>query len=96
VGSDLRSSGGDAIIAGMLPPHLRYRIANGYKLVVDARVPQPLLYDMAADPGETRDIGAERPDFVEALSVGLPEPWDLPEPAPEDLERMKALGYVGG
>ncbi len=80
----------------MFPPHLRYRIANGYKLVVDDRAPAPLLYDMTADPGETRNIGAERPDLVESLSVGSSEPWDLPKPAPEDLERMKALGYVGG
>jgi arylsulfatase A-like enzyme len=93
-GSDLRSGDGDGAVSGALPPHARYRIAGGYKLIVDERAPGPLLYDLEADPGETRNLGLENAELVRALGDGLPELRDLPGPASEDIERLKALGYA--
>jgi arylsulfatase A-like enzyme len=64
------------------------------------------LYDLETDPGEHRDLAAERPDQVERLAEALErwrsrrapgaepgEPVDLDR---EEIERLKALGYLGG
>lgn len=61
------------------------------------------LYDLAADPGETRDVSASRPD-IRALfrrralrllpppaALGASEPANVGE---ETRKRLKALGYV--
>ena len=65
-----------------------------YKLV-DA--PRPELYDVAADPGETRDVAAAHPDVVEALrrdlrgalEAGRPQP--TPSGATPDPEAARRL-----
>jgi arylsulfatase A-like enzyme len=71
------------------------------KLIDDARTGRQQLFDLAADPGETRDLAAEREDEVHELSEQLDElarprrePTLLPEPTPEMLEHLRALGYV--
>ncbi|MGD8895879.1 MAG: sulfatase [Acidobacteriota bacterium] len=60
------------------------------------------LYDLAADPREQRNVAADHPDRVEALTAQITS-WrnrdlreDLPsqEIAPETLEELQALGYV--
>lgn len=56
------------------------------------------LYDLASDPGELRDVSAERPADVKRLA-GLLEDWrggavDIAVPDAENMERIKALGYV--
>ena len=67
------------------------------------------LFDQLEDPLETRDLAEEEPDRVEALRVELlaelerleraatvnsGSPNDV-ELSPEQLERMRALGYLG-
>lgn len=43
-----------------------------------ARSPEPLLFDLADDPAESRDLAAERPDRVAALRADL-EQWRAAE-----------------
>jgi arylsulfatase A-like enzyme len=47
---------------------------NRYKLVVGGDGKQPELYDLIADPAETRDLAAEHPDIVERMLSEL-RPW---------------------
>ena len=65
------------------------------------RAPRPELYDLATDPGETRNLAAERPQAVAAIDAWLRERAGadaLPPSAvdPATRERLAALGYVGG
>jgi arylsulfatase A-like enzyme len=65
------------------------------------------LYDLAADPGERRDLAASRPAEVARLSAALAA-WRAErrlvphgagpavELAPEEVEKLRALGYLGG
>ncbi len=57
------------------------------------------LYDLDADPGETRDLGAARPDLVAVLAALLPPLAVAPAAAapvltPEQRRALEALGYV--
>jgi hypothetical protein len=64
------------------------------------RAPRPELYDLRADPAETRNLLAERADVVAALSAfvdsALAGAEDRPEPGLTDdaRARLAALGYV--
>jgi len=60
-----------------------------------------MLFDLAADPGEVRDVAEQYPDQVAALAAEL-EQRHAEASAPagaeieldeEDLERLRALGY---
>jgi len=60
------------------------------------------LFDLARDPGETRDLAAEEPALVEELRSRLPA-WGEPTEvlggaaaSDADLEYLRNLGYVGG
>lgn len=63
------------------------------------------LFDLAADPGETRDLAPARPEALQPLRRQLEE-WRGVVPEPEipfeqrftsaELERLQALGYLGG
>ena len=74
-----------------------------YKLVERPR-PQggwrAALYDLEADPGEARDLAAERPELTERLRGELDAAFAsvAPPPAielePRELEALRALGYV--
>ncbi len=63
--------------------------------------PRPELYDVVADPGETRNLAGQRPQEARDLAARVdrisgPE---LPAAAaadPEAASRLRALGYVGG
>lgn len=77
-----------------------------YKLILIPRDPVALweLYDLEADPGETKNIVAERPDVASGLKTTLmgllatdPMREDREEPPiPKDLqEQLRSLGYVG-
>lgn len=69
--------------------------------------PRPEVYDLRADPGETRNLALEDPARAEALRAELAatmrsildaaatvsEPTDLDE---ETAARLRALGYVSG
>lgn len=92
-------------------PDRRYRVLRegNLKLVTSSKG-DPFLYDLAADPGETRDRSAERPEDVAKLlarlaqveeEIGLPA-LDAPiadrEKPPEvdaaTRDRLRALGYT--
>lgn len=65
------------------------------------RAPRPELYDLATDPGETRNLAGDRPNEVDAMDSWLLEHsgGEAPAPATVDAEtrrRLEALGYVGG
>jgi choline-sulfatase len=63
--------------------------------------PRPELFDVRADPGETRDLTAEKPQAAQAMAAwldGMGQKAGAPTPAavPADVrERLEALGYVG-
>jgi tetratricopeptide (TPR) repeat protein len=68
------------------------------------RAPRPELYDLRADPREQKDVSRQYPRVAATLSAHL-EAMNLlkagaePTPGkidPEALERLQALGYVGG
>ena len=67
------------------------------------QAPRPELYDLEADPGETRDLAAEMPARAEALRNGLAahlarerEVKTDASGVPADLlEKLGALGYLG-
>jgi choline-sulfatase len=67
--------------------------------LIDA--PRPELYDLAADPGEMRNVAGERPGDVERLRRALTaaregERRSVGPADPQVAERLRALGYVGG
>jgi arylsulfatase A-like enzyme len=75
-----------------------------YKLILEIDSGRIELYDLAADPGERRNLAAERKQEADRL-LGLLEQWSArmrtapssPEIATEDadaLEQLRALGYV--
>ena len=65
------------------------------------RTVRPELYDLAADPGETRNIAPDRASVVENLEVALERQLEgarpvRPNTAPpsEEIELLESLGYV--
>jgi arylsulfatase A-like enzyme/Tfp pilus assembly protein PilF len=84
---------------------LRAVRAGGLKLIA---APRPELYDLAADPGEVRDLtAARRPEarallrrlaaLREEIERGAPAPAAEPAALDEEaLEQLRALGYVAG
>ena len=67
------------------------------------QAPRPELYDLEADPGETRDLAAEMPARAEALRNGLAAHLSRERAVKTDaagvpadlLEKLGALGYLG-
>jgi len=62
------------------------------------------LFDLAADPDETRDIAQQRPELTRQYLRMLQQPLEKPLPAlapaprvltPQERERLRALGYLG-
>jgi arylsulfatase A-like enzyme/Tfp pilus assembly protein PilF len=66
------------------------------------RAPRPELFDDANDPAEARNVSAEHPAMAQAMNAWLEtqvRAGDLAGPAevdPETVQRLQALGYVGG
>jgi arylsulfatase A-like enzyme len=72
------------------------------ELIRDRRTGRAELYDLASDPGETRDFSAERPEdaahpgaLLDALEAGAREPAVHGEDDPELEAQLRALGYLG-
>ena len=65
--------------------------------------PTPELYDLRVDPGERRNIAAERSAVAGRLAADLskmvgsfaPAPAVAAQPDPAAVERLQALGYLG-
>jgi choline-sulfatase len=67
--------------------------------------PKPELYDLQADPGETRDLAAEQPATVAVLREKMQallahNPFTRPDAgtgnlSPDAQEKLRALGYFG-
>ena len=107
-GRDLtRSTEARALYAETLAPRLEFGWSDlrawrdgRYKLV---RAPRPELYDVEADPGETRDLAASDPGRVAAMTAALGEALErmgertsARAPDPDAAERLRALGYAQG
>ncbi len=75
-----------------------------FKLVHESKTNHAALYNLDSDPTEQRDISAEQPEIAAQLTQALMErnqralPTDqrgkAVELSAEDLERLRALGYV--
>jgi arylsulfatase A-like enzyme len=74
-----------------------------YKYIVGRNKPSVELFDVAKDPGETRNLASEMPRLVEALQQKLTKFIEestvpLAKPAAgatdEELQRLRELGYV--
>jgi arylsulfatase A-like enzyme/Flp pilus assembly protein TadD len=77
---------------------LRGVIADGSKFV---DLPVPELYDLAQDPGESRNLAADRTDVLRRLARSLPPESRLgavrrEEATPEEVARLRSLGYLTG
>jgi choline-sulfatase len=66
------------------------------------RAPRPELFDEAADPAETKDVSAEHATAVRSMDAWLDTQVRVGEVArpadvdPDTMQRLEALGYVGG
>lgn len=82
-------------------------ISGPWKLIVDYDTGTRKLYDLAADPGELRDLAAERVSEADALAAALARrlnadgssmaEWGETAPVEvsgEERERLRALGYA--
>jgi arylsulfatase A-like enzyme len=74
-------------------------VLRRHKLIVHANTFEPLaLFDLTSDPGETRDLRAERPEVVRWIWLRDPDlEFFGGEKAPVDpatRERLRALGYT--
>ena len=89
-----------------------FRVRDGALAMVELRTGASELYDLEADPGETRDLAAERPADVARLRalrerLVAPRRHALPElvvegvealeaPAPSDARAVLRLDFEGG
>ena len=81
----------------------RMLVVHPHKLIEDRLSGRVSLFDLAQDPGEQRDLMAERPELVaelraelERLSPASGETAPAPESALSEAERsrLRELGYV--
>jgi arylsulfatase A-like enzyme len=80
----------------------RMVLVHPHKLIEDRLSGRVSLFDLAADPAETRDRAGERPDRVAALRArleALPAPASAapgvgPELSPPERRRLRELGYL--
>ncbi len=87
-------------------PEPGYALCDGQmKLVFGLRRGTLALFDLAADPGETNDLAGAQPIRAERYRLALfrwlrdlaraPGEGGTETLSPEELENLKALGYVG-
>jgi arylsulfatase A-like enzyme/Flp pilus assembly protein TadD len=80
---------------------LRALVEGGYKYI---EAPEPELYDLSADPGETTNLVDADPERAEAMGAALQELIrgdDVTRAGggvvdADSLERLRSLGYLGG
>jgi len=100
------AAGGDWPVLCECPPYLYALRLRDWKLIRRGPVGAPAwrLYDLASDPGETRDLAAAEADtlahlraYLEALVAGLERSALTAAGVGPDLEtvrRLRALGYI--
>ncbi len=101
------ASGGltyDSIVQKGLFPVYRSVRQGRYKLVYESKAEKHALYDLDEDPGEKVDISAVQPEISAQLIDVMRQRYRdyAPEPLPEnrvelskdDIERLRALGYI--
>lgn len=87
--------------------HRRFSVENErYRLLMDYPAGRnPLLYDIVEDPAELKDLALEKPDLLRRLAAVLEEKMKALQSGetlleqegtltPDQLEKLKALGYV--
>ncbi len=111
-GRDLSGLGSGGVPAGdgvafgsaaIAQPDLHSVRTPEHKLVMNTRTRRARLFDLAADPGETRDVAAEKADVAKALAARLDAhleelararlATDETTLSDEERERLDALGY---
>jgi arylsulfatase len=85
-------------------PNYRSLRRGPYKLIYEQRADVYSLYDLDADPGEQRDISEREPAIAQQLIAAMQEryesaaasqePENEVELAPEEIERLRELGYM--
>jgi len=83
-------------------------IEGRWKLIVDTSRGSDQLYDLEADVEERSDVASEHPDVVARMKVRLErlreraeelgalyEQGDTVDLSPDELERLRKLGYIG-
>ncbi|HUU83114.1 MAG TPA: sulfatase-like hydrolase/transferase [Phycisphaerae bacterium] len=109
-----RDRAGDAPQHALHDPVLRHRLRPQIAAVdarmkyISSRDGQRELYDIAADPGETRNLFTSRPTEAERLARHLrawrqavpeytpPDPEVVPDMSPEVRRALRAMGYLDG
>lgn len=82
--------------------HLRSVLAENWKLILDVNTDEVELFDLARDPGEQSNVAAASPERARTLRQrldahfdSLTPPPEIPtRPGPENLEQLRALGYI--
>jgi arylsulfatase A-like enzyme len=81
-------------------------IRGNWKMLNDRYLRRFLLFDLDSDPGELHDLSGERDDVLRQMRAKLLElDYDLdmgrsrfrittPKLSPEDIEKLKSLGYI--
>ena len=103
-GLSLRAESGEIVLGEGMKPFLAYgwqpqvMAVEGRTKVIQAGTPE--VYDLAADPGERRDL-AQTAELSRALRTALldyPVPSLAPQPGPalgeEERQKLATLGYV--
>jgi arylsulfatase A-like enzyme len=77
---------------------------DDWKLILDETRKRSFLYDVRTDPGETRDVAANRPEVAAPLLDWLKRWWEETggrdvgaapsESSPDLRDRLKSLGYL--
>ncbi|MGQ0722155.1 MAG: sulfatase family protein [Candidatus Eiseniibacteriota bacterium] len=80
------------LYAEVVAPHANERCValGGWKAVHDRLTGDWRLYDLTADPGETLDLAASRPDVLERLREAMPEPGTFDVSADESSAWLRA------
>jgi arylsulfatase A-like enzyme len=73
-----------------------------WKAILDPRTDEVLLFDLARDPGETRNLAAEKDapteQFHPLLTAHAGKEWKPPTSesvlTEDDRRRLEALGYI--
>ena len=84
------------------PPNTAFAVRHGaFKLHFDRASGKTALYDLSADPGEHTNVADRHPEVVADLRAHLRLPGVGPTPqgtastfTPEQLERLRSLGYL--